>query len=131
MHSIATVSITATHNDGEGMTSETSVAASPNPSSIPRLEWGARAIMLLGGLMVALALGAINSVLPQIQAELAHGPKDSVLIKQLLGIGGVSMVIGAPMAGLLVDRIGARRVVIAAGLLYALAGTAGLYLSGL
>lgn len=87
--------------------------------------------MLCGGLLVALALGGINSVLPQIQADLARGPQDSLLIKQLVGIVGLSMVIGAPLAGFLIDRIGARRVVIVAGLIYAIAGTAGLYLSSL
>ena len=98
-------------------------------TALPPLEWGAKAIMLCGGLMVALALSAINSVLPQIEADLAHGPQDSLLIKQLVGIVGLSMVIGAPLAGFLVDRIGARRVVITACLLYAAIGTAGLYLS--
>ena len=97
----------------------------------PPLEWSARAIMLCGGLMVSLALSAINSVLPQIEAALAHGAQDSLLIKQLVGIVGLSMVIGAPLAGLLVDRIGPRRVVIGACLLYVIAGTAGLYLSSL
>jgi MFS family permease len=109
------------------MISETKIATA---SSQP-IEPGARAIMLCGGLMVALALGGINSVLPQIQADLAHGPQDSLLIKQLVGIVGLSMVIGAPLAGFLIDRIGARGVVIVAGLVYALAGTAGLYLSSL
>ena len=95
------------------------------------LEWGAKAIMLCGGLMVALALSAITSVLPQIEADLAHSPQDSLLIKQLVGIVGLAMVVGAPLAGFLVDRIGARRVVITACLLYAAIGTAGLYLTSL
>jgi MFS family permease len=97
----------------------------------PPLEWSAKMVMLTGGLMVALALSAINSVLPQIDAALAHGPQDSMLIKQLVGIVGLSMVIGAPLAGFLIDRIGARRMVFTAGLLFAAIGTAGLYLSDL
>jgi predicted MFS family arabinose efflux permease len=95
------------------------------------LEWSARGIMLLGGLMVALALSAINSVLPQIEAELAHSAQDSLMIKQLIGIVGLSMVIGAPMAGFLVDRLGARSVILIAGLLFAAIGTAGMYLTSL
>lgn len=95
------------------------------------LEWGAKAVMLCGGLTVALALGAINSVLPQIEADLARSPRDSLLIKQLVGIVGLAMVVGAPLAGYLVDRIGARRVVITACFLYAAIGTAGLYLTSL
>lgn len=107
------------------------VDADAEPRSPRPLERSAKAIMLLGGLMVALALSAINSVLPQIQAELARGPQDSLLIKQLVGIVGLSMVIGAPLSGYLVDRIGARRVVFTAGLLFAAIGTVGLYASDL
>jgi MFS family permease len=92
---------------------------------------GARAIMLGGGVMVALALAGINSILPQIEADLARGPEDSLLIKQLVGIVALSMVAGAPLAGFLIDRIGARRVVIVASFLYALFGTAGVYLTDL
>lgn len=110
------------------MTNDTDVAIASPPAA---LEWSAKAIMLCGGLMVALALGGISSVLPQIEAELAHSPQDSLLIKQLVGIVGLSMVIGAPLAGFLVDRIGARRVIITAAFLYAAAGTGGLYLSSL
>jgi len=40
-------------------------------------------------------------------------------------------VIGAPLAGFLIDRIGARRMILTAGLLFAAIGTAGLYLSAL
>ncbi len=109
------------------MMSDTNSIASPHP----RIEWSAKVVMLCGGLMVALALGGINSVLPQIEAELAHSARDSLLIKQLVGIVGLSMVIGAPLAGFLIDRIGARIVVIIAAFLYAVIGTAGLYLSSL
>lgn len=87
--------------------------------------------MLSGGLMTSLALGAIASVLPQIEAALAHGPADSLLIKQLLGVVGLSMVIGAPLAGFLADRVSLRHIVVPACLLYSAAGTAGLYLSNL
>jgi predicted MFS family arabinose efflux permease len=109
------------------MMSDTNSTVSPHQ----RLEWSAKVVMLCGGLIVALALGGINSVLPQIEAELAHGARDSLLIKQLVGIVGLSMVIGAPLAGFLIDRIGARIVVIIAAFLYAVIGTAGLYLSSL
>ena len=94
-------------------------------------DWAARIVMLSGGLMTALALSAITSVLPQIEAELARGPQDSLLIKQLVGVVGLAMVAGAPLAGFLVDRIGARLVVAFAGALYALSGSAGLFIGEL
>lgn len=92
---------------------------------------GTRAVMLGGGLLGALALIAITSVLPKIEADLGHGPQDSLLVKQLVGVVSLAMVVGAPLAGFLVDRIGLRFVLVASALIYAVAGTAGLYLNGL
>jgi MFS family permease len=93
--------------------------------------WGTRAVMAGGGLLSALALIGIISVLPDIATDLAHGPQDGMLVKQLVGIVSLAMVLGSPLAGFLVDRVGLRRVLITAALVYAVAGTAGLYLDGL
>ena len=87
--------------------------------------------MLSGGVQASLALVAINAVLPAIDAALAHSPGDSLLVKQLLGAVGLAMVVGAPLGGFLVDRVGLRALLIGGGLLYTAAGTAGLYLSSL
>jgi MFS family permease len=93
--------------------------------------WGTRAVMAGGGLLSALALVGLLSVLPKIAADLAHGPQDGMLVKQLVGVVSLAMVLGSPLAGFLVDRIGLRRVLVSASLIYAIAGTAGLYLDGL
>lgn len=93
--------------------------------------WGTRAVMAGGGLLSALALIGIISVLPDIAADLAHGPQDGMLVKQLIGIVSLAMVLGSPLAGFLVDRVGLRRVLVTVALIYAIAGTAGLYLDGL
>jgi MFS family permease len=93
--------------------------------------WGTRAVMAGGGILSALALIGIISVLPDIAADLAHGPQDGMLVKQLVGIVSLAMVLGSPLAGFLVDRLGLRRVLVIAALIYAIAGTAGLYLDGL
>jgi MFS family permease len=69
--------------------------------------------------------------LPQIEADLARDVTDKLLVKLLLPIAGVTMVIGAPLGGFLVDRLGVRWVMTASCLLFTLGGTAGLYLSGL
>jgi len=96
-----------------------------------RPVWAIRALMLSGGLLGAMALVAITAVLPKIETALAHGPGDGLLIKQLVGIVSLAMVIGAPLAGVLVDRIGLRPTLVASAMVYAVAGTAGLYLSNL
>jgi len=95
------------------------------------LSWSAKIIVLAGGPMIALAFGAILPVLPQIERALSHGPSDSFLIKQLIGVVGLSVVIGAPLAGFLIDRIGVRTIVMVGCAVLCIAGTAGLYVSNI
>jgi MFS family permease len=90
-----------------------------------------RIVMLSGGVLAGLALVAINAVLPAIDTALAHSPRDSLLVKQMLGAVGLAMVAGAPLGGFLVDRLGLRGLLVCGGLLYTVAGTAGLYLQSL
>jgi predicted MFS family arabinose efflux permease len=93
------------------------------------LNWPTRIVMLIGGLMVAIAMSAISPVLPKIEAALAVTANDKLLVKMLVPIVGVTMVIGAPLTGWLVDRFGLRRILLIHCILYAVGGTAGLYLT--
>ncbi|MFT3964258.1 MAG: MFS transporter [Sphingobium sp.] len=95
------------------------------------LDLGAKIVILSGGLIASLALMAIASVLPQIDHALAHGPNDHMLVKQLVGAVALAMVVGASTVGFLIDRFGIACVLIGASALYALTGTAGLYLADL
>lgn len=95
------------------------------------LNWGIKTVMLCGGLLTSLAMIGITAVLPQIETALAHSAQDKMLVKLLVTGMGFTMVVGAPLAGFLVDRFGLRRVLIVSCLLYSLAGTAGLYLDSL
>jgi MFS family permease len=78
-----------------------------------------------------LATSLIQPILPKIEADLANGPDDAFLVKMLIGIMGIAMVIGAAATGFLVDRYGLKRVMTANYAVYALAGTAGMYLNDL
>jgi MFS family permease len=95
------------------------------------LDFTQKLVILLSGLLSALSLTAINSVLPSIARNLAHGPNDAMLVKQLIGAVLLAMAAGAPTGGYLADKIGLRPTLFAASLLYTAAGTAGLYLSSL
>lgn len=95
------------------------------------LDFTGKMLILLSGLLSALCLTAINSVLPSIERELARGPEDAVLVKQLLGAVALAMAAGAPLGGWLADRIGLRRTLFISASVYTVAGTAGLYLSSL
>src|SRR3546814_2688840 len=78
-----------------------------------------------------MALVAISSVLPSIDAALSQGPRDHVLVKQLVGGVGMAMMAGSVLAGFLADRIGIRTLLTLSVLAYILSGTAGLYVSDL
>ncbi len=95
------------------------------------LDFTGKLLILLSGILSALCLTAINSVLPSIEKELARGPNDAMLVKQLLGAVALAMAAGAPLGGYLADRIGLRRTLFIAASVYTVAGTAGLYLSSL
>ena len=100
-------------------------------TAIPAPGLAMRVIMLSGGISVALVMIALTPVLPKIEAALAHTADERLLVKLLVTVVGITMLLGAPIAGFLVDRIGGKRVLMAAGLIYALGGTAGLYLDTL
>src|SRR5579871_1373688 len=100
------------------------------PSDIP-FDWRTKIIMVSGGVLVALCMAGITAVLPQIEAALAHDAQDRLLVKLLGTVVGFTMVVGAPLVGFLVDRMGLKPVLIMSCVIYALAGTAGLYLDSL
>ncbi len=104
---------------------------SPDAISGEPLDFATKAVILLGGIIAALALTAISSVLPKIESALAHGATDKMLVKQLIGGVGLAMVAGAAVAGLAVSRLGLGRMLMVASGVYVIAGTAGLYLSDL
>ena len=95
------------------------------------LDFSEKVVVIGGGILAAMALTVVNPVLPTIDKELAHSAFDSMLVKQLFGFTSLAMVVGAPLGAFMTQRIGMRRMLLIATLLYTLAGTAGLYLSSL
>ncbi|MFT3966219.1 MAG: MFS transporter, partial [Sphingobium sp.] len=100
-------------------------------ASSQQIDFATRAIICLGAVPGSLAMMAISSVLPKIDAALAHNANDAMLVKQLVGGVGLAMIFGAPLGGFLVGHLGLRTMLVLASLLYAIAGTAGLYLDTL
>jgi MFS family permease len=69
--------------------------------------------------------------LPSIEKALAHTPTEQMLVKQLFGVTTLAMLLGAPLGGFLVARVGMRRLLLGASLLFAFGGSAGVFLSSL
>jgi MFS family permease len=107
------------------------MAPNMKDSASSSLGFGDKVVILFSGVLAALAIMALNPVLPVIESTLARTPLDSMLVKQLIGGVALAMVVGAAVGGLLVDRLGLRRMLTGTSLIYAISGTAGLYLGSL
>jgi MFS family permease len=95
------------------------------------ISWGVKAVILAGGPAISLCTSLIQAVLPAMTADLARGPDDAFLVKMMVGLNTLAMAIGAALTGFLVDRFGLRRVMAGCYGVYAIAGTAGVYLNDL
>ena len=90
--------------------------------ALARTRWDIVAIAFAAGYMVGMQVGKVPPVLPMLQAELDLSRVVAGLIaSSFYGIGAVFGVAG----GLLVDRLGIRRMVVVGGAAMALAGLAG------
>lgn len=103
--------------------------AAPPPPRAPGTRHG---LILLAGSSVPVLGGVLVApLLPTIAQEFAAVPGVAVLVPLLVGITGLAIALVAPFAGALTDRFGRTRVLVAALVLVAVAGTAPVYLSGL
>jgi MFS family permease len=87
-----------------------------------RVGWMTKGIMVFANVPQAIAFGAVSPVLAEMSRVLADDPADAYLVKMVVGILGVAMVVGAPIAGLLTDRIGRGPLLLGSGILFAAAG---------
>ncbi|WP_434975978.1 MFS transporter [Streptomyces hydrogenans] len=90
------------------------------------------AVMLMAGSCLPV-LGAVllAPVLPRMQDHFADVPGSAALVPVVLTVPALSLALLAPFAGMIVDRLGRKRLLILATVLYALFGTAPLWLDSL
>ncbi|MFJ1754848.1 MFS transporter [Kitasatospora sp. NPDC088134] len=94
----------------------------------PRLT----AVLLMAGSCLPI-LGAvlIAPVLPKLQDHFAATPGADALAPMALTIPALSLAVMAPFAGAIIDRLGRHRLLVIATVLYAIVGTAPLWLDSL
>ncbi|WP_217555450.1 MFS transporter [Streptomyces sp. GbtcB6] len=88
-------------------------------------------LLMAGSCLPILGAVLIAPVLPKMQDHFASVPGAKALVPLALTVPALSLALLAPFAGVLVDRLGRRRLLIAATLLYAVFGTAPLWLDSL
>ena len=101
------------------------------PATSQRPGPAATITLLLVSTLTIMAGATISPALPKLQAHFAAIPQAKLLVELLLTIPAAAIALTAPVAGWLSDRVGRHLLLVAAILLYAAAGTSGLWLDGL
>lgn len=89
------------------------------------------ALLMAGSCLPILGAVLIAPVLPRMQDHFASAPGAKALVPLALTVPALALALLAPFAGVIVDRLGRKRLLIVATLLYAVFGTAPLYLDSL
>ncbi|QAY68737.1 MFS transporter [Xylanimonas protaetiae] len=87
----------------------------------------ARAAVLAAASLTIMAPALIAPSLPAMAGHF----RDETLVRLALTVTSLAIAVGAPLAGALADRLGRRLVLLAGLVAYAVAGTAGLVVTGL
>ncbi|BDP41485.1 MFS transporter [Deinococcus aetherius] len=86
-----------------------------------------RLTLLFTATLTIMSGATIAPSLPAMQAHFAGLPNADVLVRLTVTVVGLAIAVSAPISGYVTDRIGRRPVLVVAMLLYALAGSSGLY----
>ncbi|MEV7393050.1 MFS transporter [Streptomyces sp. NPDC091215] len=106
--------------------------AAPSPVAVSGPAHLLRVTLLMAGSCLPI-LGAvlIAPVLPKMQDYFAAVPGAKALVPLALTVPALALALLAPFAGVIVDRLGRKRLLVVATLLYAVFGTAPLWLQSL
>ncbi|MGW8597641.1 MFS transporter [Streptomyces sp. NPDC055893] len=89
------------------------------------------ALLMAGSCLPVLGAVLLAPVLPRMQDHFATVPGSAALVPIVLTIPALALALLAPFAGVIVDRLGRKRLLVAATALYAVFGTAPLWLDSL
>lgn len=87
--------------------------------------------LLMAATLTVMANATISPALPGLQQLFADDPHSALLTRLLVTAPSLSIALLAPLAGLAVDRIGRRVLLLVGILLFVAAGSAGMYLPDL
>ncbi|MGW1780001.1 MFS transporter [Streptomyces sp. NPDC002143] len=88
-------------------------------------------LLMAGSCLPILGAVLIAPVLPKMQDHFASTPGAEALVPLALTVPALAMALLAPFAGVIVDRLGRKRLLVVATVLYAAFGTAPLWLDSL
>jgi MFS family permease len=100
-----------------------------NEAAQPSLRY--RLVALAAGMPATMCFTIILPIMPKMEEALAHGANDAMLVKMTVAINGLAMVIGAPLAGYLTDKVGRGLLLLWSFLLWAGLGFSGYFIDDL
>ncbi len=97
--------------------------------------WTTKLTLLLASSLTVMAGATVSPALPamkqQFESAIADPDLRTTLVKLVITLPALFIVIGSPIAGMIVDRFGRKTLLIISAMLYGLAGSSGLYLENL
>ncbi len=102
----------------------------PNPNS-----WTTKSTLLLASSLTVMSGATVAPSLPamkqQFESAIADPDLRTTLVKLIITLPALFIVIGSPIAGLIVDRFGRKPLLLITAILYGFAGSSGLFLENL
>jgi MFS family permease len=84
-------------------------------------------VLAAAGAFIGMVFTVVSPVLPLIIEHFGAATHGALIAQWILTIPSIGIVVGGPPVGWLVDQLGSRRVFLSCFAIYALAGSAGLY----
>jgi MFS family permease len=102
----------------------------PNPNS-----WTTKLTLLLASSLTVMSGATVSPSLPAMQQQFEQAIADpdlrTTLVKLVITLPALFIVIGSPLAGLIIDRFGRKPLLLLTTILYGFAGSSGLFLESL
>jgi len=92
---------------------------------------GRKAVLLFTSTMTVMDGATISPALPEIQAAFKEIPNIEILVPLVLTVTALIIAACAPIAGLIIDWFGRKKLLLAVLVLYGLSGSSGLYLDSI
>ncbi|NNG03806.1 MAG: MFS transporter [Inquilinus sp.] len=104
---------------------------SPDPPHPADQPWPRKATLLAASSLTVMSGATIAPSLPAVADHFAATPDVALLTRLVLTVPALFIAICAPLAGLIIDRFGRKRMILGATLVYVVAGTSGAMLDTL
>ncbi len=96
-----------------------------------RISAAGQTTLLVASTLTVMAGATIAPSLPAMQTWFANVPNADFLVRLVLTLPALFIVICAPLAGILIDRVGRKPLLLAATVLYAIAGCSAFFLDSI